>query len=128
MKIDNSLDFENEQEKQDFLKATYTGKAFLYIEDGEVVANPERKPVRTWTEDETRHFITWDEYEYLLKVWEECCIEVENMDIGKRYWSDKAYIMLFNDRRTKSTEPIKYATDGQPCYIENGIVTELLTH
>jgi len=102
----------------------YTGRAYLYIEDGEVVANKNLmpQPVDYWKDDVGKWYLAMEE-------WETQHIKVEN--IRYEYVTDTwQYYDKPNWSATKFWHIIvegKENLDGQPCHIENGKVVKLLT-
>ena len=103
---------------------SYTGKAFLYIEDGEVVVNPELMPELTKDQfipdnDEENRLIEIH-HEFDLTEWETQHIKVENAHVSKHPIEGNEEITI--------TKPVwQIVGIGQPCHIENGKVVKLLT-
>ena len=101
----------------------YTGKAYLYIEDGEIVANAELKPrspnPAAYCESERNLFLKdCSEYKPDIAKWESNNIEVKNG--GKSESMNYDIVLIVSGL-------VVYANIAQPCHIDNGIVTELLT-
>ena len=91
---------------------SYTGKAFLYIEDGEVVVNPELKPPDDYE--------TIEDLRYMAD-WESNNIPTKNVKQFKD-WNGHVYFRII-----EGGEWSKSIENGQPCHIENGKVVKLLT-
>jgi len=92
----------------------YTGRAYLYIEDGEVVANPRKPP------NKNDHRNAMSKYHKKIKAWKSQHIKVENWYYGRTE--------QYKDMYTVGIGLNYYlVANGQPCHIENGIVTKLLT-
>ena len=101
----------------------YTGRAYLYIEDGEVVANPYKRPNANNYYD----FTVDEEFKLALKVWKSQHFKVENGDWVKDQDQfgeaiERPIIVFDWDKQNMAT-----FTNGQPCHIENGKVVKLLT-
>ena len=97
----------------------YTGKAFLYIEDGEVVANEKLMPKPQDYLSGCFNDIPDDKaYFDALAEWESQHIEVENWYYGRTE--------QYKDMYTVGIGLNYYlVANGQPCQIENGIVTKI---
>ena len=100
----------------------YTGKAFLYIEDGEVVANKMKKPdqVEYIKKYCPRQRYIPPIYSRDLKKWETQHFNVEDWYYGRTE--------QYKDMYTVGIGLNYYlVANGQPCHIENGKVVKLLT-
>jgi len=107
---------------------------YLYLIDGKVVVNSEKKPERSWMDEDTRIFITWDEYQHkVLKDWQANGIVVENTTKnipGPKPLKGYPVISTFNNRLTFyigdfPTKGVMFLS-GQKCEHSQGKITKLL--
>ncbi|HUX58312.1 MAG TPA: hypothetical protein VMV77_15170 [Bacteroidales bacterium] len=106
---------------------SYTGKAFLYIEDGEVVANEKLMPKPQDYLSGCFNDIPDDKaYFDALAEWKSQHFKVENGDWVKDQDQfgepiERPIIVFDWDKQNMAT-----FNNGQPCHIENGKVVKLL--
>jgi len=85
MKTDNSLDFENEKERQQFIDDTKPKPGHIYELDGQVVVNYKLRPKL----HQVNNYDTLTDFldaQNELKIWENSCIPVVKIlgyEIGK---------------------------------------------
>ena len=97
---------------------------YLYIQNNEVVANKNLMPIP----DDYFNPITQQvlaKYVVDYHEWTKNNIKVENAEA----WDDKNTITIYHlEEHRGDQDHTDLCNIGQPCYIKDGIVTELLTH
>jgi|GEM_PF-6839630 len=110
----------------------YTGRAYLFIEDDEIVGNVNKYPQKddyrlpttgpmSVSADDHRANRLWKED---IAKWETQHFRVENAEA----WDDKNTITIYHlEEHRGDQDHTELCNVGQPCHIENGIVVKLLT-